>query len=157
MMMKNLSLKKILKYMKAKNEIKLTGENNMKKTYTKKHITEAIAYWEKQLKQLDENAGSRLADYVVHYAARKPWHDRADHNSLHGASLELIHYMRKLAARAGAAGVREVLRRLEDGWGRDAVDAAIAAVRDVRSELQAEGGARAAQTARELQKVLDEL
>ena len=129
----------------------------MKKRHSRKFICEAIAWWEKQLKKLDENAGSRLADYVVHYAAHKPWHDRADHNSLHGASLELIHYMRKLAARAGAAGVREVLQRLRDGWGRDAVDAAIAAVRDVRSELQAEGGARAAQAARELQNVLDEL
>ena len=129
----------------------------MKKRHSRKFICEAIAYWKKQLRKLDENAGSRLADYVVHYAARKPWHSRADHNSLHGASLELVHYMRKLAARAGAAGVREVLLRLEDGWGRDAVDAAIAAVRDVRSELQAEGGARAAQTARELQKILDEL
>ena len=116
----------------------------MKKRHSRKFICEAIAWWEKQLRKLDENAGSRLADYVVHYAASKPWHSRADHNSLHGASLELVHYMRKLAARAGAAGVREVLQRLEDGWDRDAVDAAVAAVRDVRSELQAEKGARAA-------------
>ena len=27
----------------------------MKKTYTKKHITEAIEYWKKQLKKLNEN------------------------------------------------------------------------------------------------------
>lgn len=28
----------------------------MKKTYTKKQITEAIAYWEKQLKMMNETA-----------------------------------------------------------------------------------------------------
>lgn len=29
----------------------------MKKTYTKKQITEAIAYWEKQLKKMNEDIG----------------------------------------------------------------------------------------------------
>lgn len=31
-------------------------KNNMKKTYTKKQITEAIAYWNKQLNKLDESS-----------------------------------------------------------------------------------------------------
>jgi len=37
----------------------------MKKTYTKKQITEAIAWWKKQLRQLDEDAhdGSGRDEY----------------------------------------------------------------------------------------------
>jgi len=31
------------------------GKSKMKKQYTKKQITEAIAYWEKQLKRLNES------------------------------------------------------------------------------------------------------
>ena len=34
----------------------------MKKIYTKKQITEAIAYWKKQLKAMDESSGSQADD-----------------------------------------------------------------------------------------------
>ena len=37
----------------------------MKKTYTKKQITEAIAYWEKQLKMMNEDANGYHYAYTV--------------------------------------------------------------------------------------------
>ena len=35
----------------------------MKKTYTKKQIQEAIAYWENQLKKLNESSDNKVIDY----------------------------------------------------------------------------------------------
>ena len=37
----------------------------MKKQYTKKQITEAIAYWEKQLKMMNEDANGYHYAYTV--------------------------------------------------------------------------------------------
>ena len=36
----------------------------MKKKYTKKQITEAIAYWQKQLKKIDESVNSKIKVHV---------------------------------------------------------------------------------------------
>lgn len=34
----------------------------MKKQYTKRQITEAIAYWKKQLKRMDESDNNKVID-----------------------------------------------------------------------------------------------
>lgn len=37
----------------------------MKKTYTKKQISEAIAYWQKQLREINESAGGETYTVVL--------------------------------------------------------------------------------------------
>lgn len=50
----------------------------MEKTYTKKQITEAIAYWEKQLKKLNESENDEYFNVHVYNIDWQPVDDEDD-------------------------------------------------------------------------------
>ena len=53
----------------------------MKKKYTKKQITEAIAYWEKQLKMMNEETEDDIMGIIDKYANDKDAAEQRQTNS----------------------------------------------------------------------------
>lgn len=112
---------------------------------------------DKLRRRIDERIGDRLMNDAMHYAMVKPWHDRADDNSLYGASLELIHAVRKLFASTGIAGVEEVLQRLEAQNEHQAVKAMIAALEEERAVSSVRSGAKYAKAVKDIDSFLARL
>lgn len=64
---------------KHERDVEESEDTTMKKKYTKKQITEAIAYWKKQLKKLDES-GSSSVDYKKLWSDFKTFYKKGEDN-----------------------------------------------------------------------------
>lgn len=58
---------------KHERDIEESEDTTMKKQYTKEQITEAIAYWEKQLKKLDESTSQEIPKELFKECIAADW------------------------------------------------------------------------------------